>query len=136
MIVIADTSPLNYLIGKADVLHNLYGRVAIPQAVLDELQHPKAPAVVSVWIQRRPTWLEVHQVAPIVDASLRGLDWGECQAILLAEQHGPEVLLLIDEEKGRREAERRQIRNTGILGVLNDAAVHRLIELPTATRPA
>jgi predicted nucleic acid-binding protein len=36
MIVIADTSPLNYLvlIGEADILQRLYGRAVIPEAVL------------------------------------------------------------------------------------------------------
>jgi predicted nucleic acid-binding protein len=43
MIVVADTSPLNYLIrlDHADVLPEIYGRVLVPQAVLDELQHPR-----------------------------------------------------------------------------------------------
>lgn len=43
MIVVADTSPLNYLvlIGEADLLYRLYGRVLIPQAVLSELEHPE-----------------------------------------------------------------------------------------------
>jgi len=136
MIVIADTSPLNYLIliGEAEVLHRLYGRVVIPQAVLEELRHPNAPAVVAFWIECRPVWLEVHHAAPVADVSLRGLDLGECEAILLAQQHRPEALLLIDEEKGRREAERRQIRHTGLLGVLSDAATRDLIELSTALR--
>ena len=46
MIVIADTSPLNYLIliGEAEVLWRLYGRIVIPEAVLRELQNPQAPA--------------------------------------------------------------------------------------------
>ena len=38
----------------------------------------------------------------MTDCDLRGLDPGECEAILLAEQHRPEVLLLIDEEKDDR----------------------------------
>ena len=39
MIVVADTSPLNYLvlIGQIDVLKHLYGQVLIPPAVLAEL---------------------------------------------------------------------------------------------------
>ena len=43
MIVIADTSPLNYLvlIGEADILQRLYRRVVIPEAVLRELLHPE-----------------------------------------------------------------------------------------------
>jgi predicted nucleic acid-binding protein len=42
MIVVADTSPLNYLIrfGHPNVLHKIYGRVLVPRAVLIEMQHP------------------------------------------------------------------------------------------------
>lgn len=42
MIVVADTSPINYLIliGQIDVLKHLYTRTLIPSAVLAELQHP------------------------------------------------------------------------------------------------
>ena len=38
-IVIADTSPLQYLfqLGFLDVLHELYGNVLVPEAVRDEL---------------------------------------------------------------------------------------------------
>jgi predicted nucleic acid-binding protein len=41
MIVVADTSPLNYLIrlGHPNVLHKIYGRVLVPHAVLIEMQH-------------------------------------------------------------------------------------------------
>jgi predicted nucleic acid-binding protein len=42
------------------------------------------------------------------------------------------VLLLIDEETGRLEARRRNIRTTGTLGVLDDAAVRGLIDLTVA----
>jgi predicted nucleic acid-binding protein len=51
MIVIADTSPLNYLIrlGQSDLLRNIYGRVLVPRAVLTELKHPEAPAEVRAW---------------------------------------------------------------------------------------
>jgi|SRR5215472_4632764 len=65
MIVIADTSPLNYLvlIGEADILLRLYHRVVIPEAVLRELLHPETPTIVSEWIARRPTWLEVERIS-------------------------------------------------------------------------
>jgi len=45
MIVIADTSPLNYfiLLSHVEALRSLYGRVIIPQAVADELNSPKSP---------------------------------------------------------------------------------------------
>ena len=134
MIVIADTSPLNYLvlIGEVEILRRLYGRVVIPEAVLRELQHPETPAVVLEWIARRPAWLEIERTVVPPDRSLRMLGEGEREAIVLAEQHGPDVLLLMDEGKGRREAQRRNVRVTGTLGVLNDAASRGWVDLPSA----
>jgi hypothetical protein len=56
MIVVADASPLQYLIRiKAiDVLPLLYQRVLIPYSVAHELQQDNTPAPVRVWIARRP----------------------------------------------------------------------------------
>ena len=60
MLVVADTTPLRYLIliAHADVLHTLYGRVLIPQAVYDELQHARTPPAVHTWLAQLPQWLE------------------------------------------------------------------------------
>lgn len=48
MIVIADTSPVNYLvfIDLIQILPNLFGEVIIPQAVLRELLLTSAPEVI------------------------------------------------------------------------------------------
>ena len=134
MIVIADSSPLNYLvlIGEADLLYQLYGRVLIPQAVLSELQHHGAPSVVVQWIEGRPAWLEVRQIANPSKENIKELDLGESEAIALAEQYKPDVLLLIDQETGRLEAKRRHIPTTGTLGILDDAARRGLVDLPLA----
>lgn len=42
MIVIADSTPLNYLIliHQVDLLPQLFDRILIPPAVFEELQHP------------------------------------------------------------------------------------------------
>jgi len=134
MIVIADTSPLNYLvlIGEAEILERLYGRVVVPEAVWRELQHPQAPVPVAQWIACRPAWLEIQQTKIPPDAGLRLLGEGEREAIILAQQYGPEALLLMDEGKGRREAQRRNLLITGTLGVLNDAASRGWVDLPSA----
>jgi predicted nucleic acid-binding protein len=60
MIVIADTSPLNYLIriGHIDVLPKVYDRIVIPPSVQAELNHPQAPEMVSQWIAQPAAWLE------------------------------------------------------------------------------
>jgi predicted nucleic acid-binding protein len=134
MIVIADTSPLNYivLIGEVEILHRPYGRVVIPEAVWRELQHSQTPAAVAEWIARRPAWLEVERTTIPSDAGLRLLAKGEREAIILAQQHGQDALLLMDEGKGRREAIRHNLRITGTLGVLNDAASRGWVDLPSA----
>jgi hypothetical protein len=45
-VVIADSSPLNYLtlIGAVEVLHRLYGRAIVPEQVIGELSDPTAPS--------------------------------------------------------------------------------------------
>lgn len=123
MIVIAVTSPLNYLvlIGAARVLEPLYTRVVIPETVSIELKQPRTPAEVRTWIERPPVWLDIAPDPPS-DESLAALDPGERAAISLAislKAHR----LLIDDADGRAEAERRQLKVTGTLGVL--AAAHR-----------
>lgn len=52
MIVVADTSPLNYLllIDEIDLLPVIFGQVLLPRAVFDELQHPKTSPIVRRWI--------------------------------------------------------------------------------------
>ncbi len=65
MIVVADTSPLNYFvqIGCESVLSSLYQRVLIPPSVLDELGHAGAPKIVGEWLLDLPRWIEVRRTA-------------------------------------------------------------------------
>jgi predicted nucleic acid-binding protein len=119
-VVIADTSPLNYLllIGEVSALPKLYGQIVIPKEVMAELSDPAAPPEVSRWACAPPDWLIVRRARTAEGGSnLQRLDPGERAAILLAQEE-PEVLLLIDEAAGRSEATRRGIANTGTLGVL------------------
>ena len=134
MVVIADSSVVNYLIliDAAGILPAAFGEILIPQAVLAELQRPRTPASVASWIADRPTWLHVHPATPALDQHLEKLGPGERESISLATMHMPDVLLLMDEAKGRQEAERRHIRFMGTLGVLDKAAAASLIDLPTA----
>ena len=131
-VVIADSSPLNYLtmIGSVDVLHQLYGAVVVPQQVIDELVDPAAPHAVRAWASNLPHWIDVRE--PVIsNDDMTHLDHGERAAILLA-QSEPDALLLIDETAGRIEATRRGIRNTGTLGVLRAGALKDYVDLPTA----
>ena len=59
MIVVSDTSPLNYLIliETAEVLPVIFECVYIPTAVASELTNPAAPAAVKHWMSNPPAWL-------------------------------------------------------------------------------
>jgi predicted nucleic acid-binding protein len=133
MIVIADTTPLNYLIliDHADVLPTLYGRVFIPQAVYQELQQGRTPAVVQAHIAARPSWLEIRNITLPIDSTLTALDRGEQEAIVLAEELKADVLM-IDDKDGRRAAAERNLVVIGTLGVLEEAAKLGLLDLPSA----
>jgi predicted nucleic acid-binding protein len=56
MIVVADTSPINYLLltRKIEVLPQLFGRVIVPEAVFRELSDSLAPQPVRNWVARLP----------------------------------------------------------------------------------
>jgi predicted nucleic acid-binding protein len=64
MIIIADTTPLNYLtlIGEERILPELFGRVVVPQAVFNELQDEGTPEAVRLLVGSSPQWLEVRTV--------------------------------------------------------------------------
>ena len=65
MIVVSDTSPINYLIliDFACILPSLFQQVRIPQQVFQELSSPKAPKKVRDWIGNPLDWLTVETVA-------------------------------------------------------------------------
>jgi predicted nucleic acid-binding protein len=56
IVVVADTSPLNYLIQTEcqHLLPVLFERVFIPGAVVRELDHPGTPAVVRAFLRQMP----------------------------------------------------------------------------------
>ena len=131
MIVVADTSPLNYLIliDQIDLLRTLYGQVFIPPAVVEELTHPRTPEQVRSWIAQPVPWLEVRAPRSIPADFPTQLGPGECEAIALGQELNADALLL-DEWERRAEAERRHLTVVGTLRVLGDAAEHELIDLP------
>ncbi len=83
-VVVADTSPLNYLIllHAIDVLRQLYGIVVVPRQVIVELADPAAPDAVRTWASDLPSWIDVRD-AVVGDGEMEHLDLGERAAILL-----------------------------------------------------
>jgi predicted nucleic acid-binding protein len=131
MIVVSDTSPLNYLvlIGHVEILPALFDRVVAPPAVISELMHPDSPSPVHTWASVPPTWLEIIPPATI-DPAIR-LGAGEREAISVARELRAE-LLLVDERKATKVAQRLGLHVVGTLNVLALAAERDLLELSSA----
>jgi predicted nucleic acid-binding protein len=131
MIVVSNTSPLNYLvmIQQVDVLPAIFDRVVAPPAVIRELLHPGAPDAVRVWAASPPIWLQV--VSPLFVDDSFGLGRGEAEAIGLAQEINADTLL-IDERKALLVAQALGLNVTGTIGVLELAATRNLLDLPAA----
>jgi|GEM_PF-631154 predicted nucleic acid-binding protein len=115
--------------GYGEVIRELYGRLIIPAAVYAELLHPKTPRAVSTWAGELPAWVEVR--VPQDATQFPDLGPGERQAIALALEVNADFLL-IDETQGRAVSVAAGVRVKGTLGVLEEAAARRLLELPVA----
>ena len=128
-LVVSNASPLINLarIQRFDLLKQFYGNVTIPAAVYDE---------VVIQGQERDGSRDVRSAAWIlkatpaddlaVSALAAQLDRGEASAIILARELDAE-LLLIDEIRGRRVAEKLGVKITGTLGILARAKREGLI---------
>jgi predicted nucleic acid-binding protein len=130
MIVVADTTPINYLvlIGYPSVLRDLFQQVVLPGAVFKNC-NPRMH-------QTRFGGAHRCRIAPCgicetVPAELMHLGAGEREAIALTEQLKAD-LLLIDETRGRRTARQRGLPITGTIGILDQAAALGLIDINTA----
>ena len=130
MIVVSDTSPLNYLVlVEADrFLPDLFGQVAAPPAVLAEMQHSGAPAKVKEWAASPPAWLQIRTPAGFCFHFPR-LGPGESEAIALAQQFNADILLM-DERDGTVVARRLGLTVAGTLSVLELAAERGFLLLP------
>ena len=121
MIVVSDTSIITALlqIGQLDLLEKLFRQVLIPEAVRDELskKHPSLPAYLHC---------EPVKDSAEVQRLLAEIDLGEAEAIVLAKEFHADVLL-IDEVKGRRVAEREGLRFIGLMAVLVQAKQKALV---------
>lgn len=133
MIVVADASPLRYLIliEHVHVLHDLYGRVVVPPAVIKELDQERTPELVRRWLSNKPDWLHVQGPREPFFSVRAILGPGECEAIAIAAELSADVLLM-DDRAARIEARRLNLAVLGTLRVLADAAEHDFADLRVA----
>ncbi|GAB4294974.1 MAG: hypothetical protein Fur0025_31900 [Oscillatoriaceae cyanobacterium] len=117
--VIVNTSPLLYLhqVGQLELLQKLYRQVAVPPAVISELevgnqQGIDVPKINSIeWIQVLPVASAVL-VPAVID-----LGQGEAEVLALGLET-PNSLLIFDDKLARRIADLYHLKYTGTLGIL------------------
>lgn len=123
MVVVADTTPLHYLvlIERVSVLPSLFGHVLIAPSVLDELSQPTTPQRVREWCAAPPAWLQVRAPAQSLSSLPAALGPGERDSLALAVESAA-TLVLIDDRAGRREARLLGLSTAGTLRVLATGA--------------
>ncbi len=132
MLVVSDTTPLNYLvlIQAEVVLPPLYTVILIPSQVIEELQRPKAPEPARQWASSLPSWAKVQEG----DAThFPSLNYGEASAIALAiDVHAN--ALLADDLDARLFAESLGLVTVGTVGILAAAHNASLLDFDSAIR--
>ena len=125
MIVVSDSTPLITLMKATQlkILHELFGEIIIPEAVHDELTinekyTEEAKLINSSEFIRVISVEDKKSVFLLQHAA--GLDLGESEAIIYAENNNAD-LLLVDEASGRRVAKSMGIEIMGSIGVLVSA---------------
>jgi len=131
MIVVCDTSPLNYLvlIGADHVLPLVFGQVVAPSEVLSEMRHAKAPPLVQSWATNPPIWLKIRSPAKALQIGRLGP--GESAAMALAQEIRADAIL-IDERDGALIAKQLGLNVAGTLNFLDLAAANGHLSFPAA----
>ena len=122
-VVVSDAGPLIALAGcgQLELLLAVFSVVHIPQAVLDETTADPSrhgAADIAAFTRQHAT-IHTNRSDAIYNAAVSHLDEGEAQALSLA--HALDCGLLMDERRGRKEAQRQGLPLFGVLGVLLQA---------------
>ena len=131
MIVISDTTPIISLIkiNRIDLLEQLFGEVLIPEAVFRELTtnsiYSGETRIVKASSFMKTMPIKNRKSLDILQA-ISGLYDGESGAIILADELQSDVLI-IDERKGRKVAQKMGITITGTAGILIQAYNEKMI---------
>jgi predicted nucleic acid-binding protein len=115
-IVIADTSCfiLLHKINELELLKSLFGQVIT------------TPVIALEFGEDLPEWVEIREVKNSQFQSTLDLDIGEASAITLALESGPS-LIIIDDNKGRKVAQKLNLNITGSLGLFLKAKQEGII---------
>ena len=115
--IVSDTTTLIILgkLGRYDLLENLFSKIYIPQEVMKEIK------IKSDGVYEEIEKNNLFETKEITDMALFTLldgilDKGESEAIVLAKEL--DLILLIDEKKGRGIAKNMGLEIIGLLGIL------------------
>ena len=131
MIVVSDTTPLISLMkaGRLELLEPLFKEVLIPEAVFAELttnaRHQREAEQIGMSSFIRVVTVSEQKAVDILQRA-SGLDLGESEAIVFADDVKADVLLM-DEAKGRQVAKAMGLQIMGTVGVLLFAYQEKLI---------
>jgi predicted nucleic acid-binding protein len=118
-IIVSDTSCLILLdkIKQLDLLHSLFDKITITQIIADEFG------------KQLPNYIQIEDPENLTYQKILEsfVDPGEASALALALEK-KDCLLIIDDNKGRREAKQLGLTFTGTLGVLVIAKQKGLIK--------
>jgi predicted nucleic acid-binding protein len=130
--IVSNTTPIVCFlkIGRLDILKNIFNEITISQAVYEELT-AKPDETKELSILKESDFFKIKPVENKFAVSLLqkqvGLDLGESESIVLA-QELKAAILLMDERKGRRVAAENGISISGTLGVLVKAKQMNLVK--------
>lgn len=129
MIVVADTSPVCYLIliRRVELRFQWFGSVAIPDEVRRELLRDPLHEAVREWAFAPPAWVTLHTIEAPNDLDL---DRGETEAVYLAKRLG--ALLIVDDGKARAVAAAQGLAIIGLIGLLARGAEQGLTDFAQA----
>lgn len=120
MKVVVNSSPLIALslLGKLDLLSQIFDEVFVPQSVYQEVvsEGKGLPGCEEVEAAK---WIVVKEVKekPVIELLLLGMDRAELDVLLLAREIGAEWVIM-DEKLGRRVAKQQGLNVKGTIGVL------------------
>ena len=125
MLVVSDTTPIISLlkIDKLSLLPEMFEEILVPEAVYKELTANSAFEEEAKIISHS-SFIKIREVSNMDNVQIlqraTGLDKGESEAIILADEVDAD-LLLMDENQGRNVAKRMGINITGTIGILINA---------------
>jgi predicted nucleic acid-binding protein len=129
MTVVSNTTPILslYKIKQLHLLHDLFGQIFVPTAIYNEIT-VLGKGKLGHEVLTATTYIHVREIKNTLAIRLlrSQLDYGEAEAIVLAQEMGADIILL-DEKKARKIALANSQRVIGTLGVLQLAKDKGLI---------